>query len=389
MKIKKIAIVTGTRAEFGILRPVIQAILDDSDFELQLIVTGMHLSAEFGNTINEIRATGFPIAGKVECLLSSDSAVGVSKSISLAVSGFADVFENLKPDLLIVLGDRTEIFASVIAATTANILIAHIHGGESTEGAYDEGIRHSISKFSHLHFTANEAYRKRVVQLGENPKTVFDVGALGLDSIRNIKLLDKTEFEKSINFKLNKKNVLITYHPVTLDAENPTVTFNNLISAVDSFADTNIIFTFANSDKNGRIINQMIVDYVAKNPNKSIAFKSLGQLRYLSALQFVDAVVGNSSSGIIEVPMFKIPTVNIGDRQKGRILADSVVQTDNDEESIKKGIKIAFDNDFRQKIQTQKQIYGIGNTTESIMKVLKSDIKIIIKKTFFDVAFEF
>ncbi len=385
---RKICVVTGTRAEFGLLRPLIQAIKDDTDFVLQLVATGMHLSAEFGYTITDIEREGFCVDKKVECLLSSDSAVGVSKSVALAISGFADAFADLQPDLIVVLGDRTEILGVVIAATSANIPIAHLHGGETTEGAYDEGIRHAITKFSHLHFTCTETYRKRVIQLGENPNTVFNVGAICIDSIKKLPLLNKGDFEKAINFKLNKRNVLVTYHPVTLEKESPKQTFQNILEVLDKQENCNIIFTYANSDKNGRIINTMIEDYVAKNPEKSICYPSMGQLRYLSALQFVDAVVGNSSSGIGEVPSFNIPTINIGDRQKGRIFSESVIQSDITKEEITEAVNKAFDKDFRKKIQNQKQIYGNGNTTLKIMNILKKHDTIELKKSFFDIDFQ-
>lgn len=381
---RKIAVITGTRAEFGLLRPLINEIQNDSSFQLQLIVTGMHLSPEFGNTIDEIYNLGYSVDKKVECLVSSDSAVGVSKSIALALSGFADAYEDLKPDLIVVLGDRTEILAGVIAASMANIPIAHIHGGETTEGAYDEAIRHSISKFSHLHFTSTEIYRKRVIQLGENPKTVFNVGAIGLDSIKGLNLLSKEDFEKSINCKLKERNILLTYHPVTLEKEKPIETFNNILKSIDELKDILIIFTHANSDKNGRIINQMIEEYVQNNSEKSVSFKSLGQLRYLSALQYMDLVIGNSSSGISEVPSFKIPTINIGDRQKGRVSNDSVIHSSNSLEDIRKSLALAFSDDFKNHITKQKSLYGNGTTSKQIIEVIKNQPSINLKKSFYD-----
>ncbi len=387
--IKKIAIITGTRAEFGLLRPLVEAIREDKQFVLQLIVTGMHLSAEFGYTINEIEKSGFTVDKKVECLLSSDSAVGVSKTIGLATIGFADAYEDLQPDLIVVLGDRTEILAAVIAGTVANIPIAHLHGGETTEGAYDEGIRHAITKFSYLHFTSTESYRRRVIQLGENPERVYNVGAIGLDSIKKLKLLSKEEFEISIDFKLNKRNVLVTYHPVTLEKESPAETFNNLLNELDKLDDTHIIFTHANSDKSGRVINQMILDYIQNHKDKAVEFKSLGQLRYLSALQYVDTVIGNSSSGIIEVPTFGIPTINIGDRQKGRIFSKSIIQVGSTAESMEKGIAKAFNKQFLTTIKGQKQVYGTGKATEHIMTVLKNIKNINLKKSFFDINFDY
>lgn len=384
---RKICVITGTRAEFGLLRPLITLIAKDEELQLQLIATGMHLSPEFGYTLDEIIAAGFVVDKKVECLLSSDTAVGVSKTIALAISGFADAFEVLQPDLVVVLGDRTEILGAVIAAGMANIPIAHLHGGETTEGAYDEAIRHSITKFSHLHFTSTEAYRKRVIQLGEQPEMVFNVGAIGLDAIKNLKLLNKEEFEKSIGFKLKKRNVLITYHPVTLEKEAPIQTFENILQALDQLSETGLIFTHANSDKNGRVINKMITEYVDIHKEKAVAFKSLGQLRYLSALQFVDFVIGNSSSGILEVPAFYIPTINIGDRQKGRICNESVINSNNSLEDIEKSITFALNKQFRETIQQQEMLYGNGTAAEKILKVIKEHPVIPLKKTFYDISY--
>jgi GDP/UDP-N,N'-diacetylbacillosamine 2-epimerase (hydrolysing) len=255
-------------------------------------------------------------------LLSSDTSVGISKSMGLAQISFAQAYEDLKPDILVVLGDRYEIFSCVSTAMIAKIPIAHLHGGEATEGLIDESIRHSITKMSHLHFTATDEYKNRVIQLGEQPEKVFNVGGMGIENIKRLKLLSKEDFEKSIDFKLNKKNIIVTFHPVTLEISTAKNQFQNILNVIDTLKDTNIIFTKANSDTDGRVINSMIDGYVSKNKNKSVAFTSLGQLRYLSALQYVDAMVGNSSSGLAEAPSFKIATINIGDRQKGRIMVD-------------------------------------------------------------------
>ena len=384
---RKICVITGTRAEFGLLRPLIELIANDKELQLQLIATGMHLSPEFGYTLNEITDAGFVVDKKVECLLSSDSSIGVSKTIALAVSGFADALAELTPDLVVVLGDRTEILGAVIATAMANIPIAHLYGGETTEGAYDEAIRHSITKFSHLHFTSTEAYRKRVIQLGEHPDTVFNVGAIGLDAIKKLPLLDKASFEQAIGFKLKERNILITYHPVTLEKEAPIETFENVLTALDELTDTALIFTHANSDKNGRIINKMITEYVSSHKDKAVEFKSLGQLRYLSALQFVDFVIGNSSSGMTEVPAFYIPTINIGDRQKGRINCESVINSNNSLEDIKKSITFALDKTFREKIQQQELLYGNGTAAEKILQIIKEHNHISIKKSFYNIDF--
>ena len=384
---RKICVITGTRAEFGLLRPLIELIANDNELQLQLIATGMHLSPEFGYTLNEITEAGFMVDKKVECLLSSDSSIGVSKTIALAISGFADALDELTPDLVVVLGDRTEILGAVIATAMANIPIAHLHGGETTEGAYDEAIRHSITKFSHLHFTSTEAYRKRVIQLGEHPDTVFNVGAIGLDAIKKLPLLDRASFEQAIGFKLKERNILITYHPVTLEKEAPIETFENILTALDELTDTALIFTHANSDKNGRIINKMIAEYIETHKDKAVDFKSLGQLRYLSALQFVDFVIGNSSSGILEVPAFCIPTINIGDRQKGRICSESVINSTNTLEDIKKSITFALNKQFRDKIKQQEMLYGNGTAAEKILKTIKEHPIIPLKKSFYNIDY--
>lgn len=385
---KKITIVTGTRAEFGILSPLIKKVQEDKNYDLKLVVTGMHLSPEFGYTIEEIKSAGFAIDKKVECLISSDTAVGVSKSIGVAILGFADALEELKPDLIFVLGDRTEILAAVIAATMANIPIAHLHGGETTEGAYDESIRHAITKMSYWHFVSTEIYKKRVIQLGEEPNRVFNVGALGLDSIKNLKLLSKQELETTLQFELGKKNILITYHPVTLEDKTAKNQFQTILDVLDKLENTKLIFTYANSDKDGRIINGMIKEYVQVNKNKAIAFKSLGQFRYFSTLQHVDLVLGNSSSGILEVPYFNIPTVNIGDRQKGRLSPESVIQCPPDRQKLAEAIERAFNPAFIARIKTQQQLYGNGNTTEKIMGILEKNTIKNLKKPFYDIPFQ-
>ena len=381
---KKIAIVTGTRAEYGLLKPLIKALHYDDTFEMQLLVTGMHLSENFGNTINEIETDGFPITAKIDSHLKGDSAVSVSKSIAETTRGFAKVLAELTPDLMMVLGDRSEIFATTTAATVQGIPIAHIHGGETTEGAYDEAFRHAITKMSHWHFTSTEVYRKRVIQLGEQPEHTFNVGAIGIDSIANLELMTKFEFESSINFKLNKRNVLITFHPVTLENNTSEAQFNNLLAALDKLKDVTLIFTKPNSDKDGTIISNQIDTYVANHSEKAVAFTSLGQKRYLSGLQYMDVVVGNSSSGIIEVPLFKIPTINIGDRQKGRLMPKSVINCLPIATEISKALKIALSSEFLESISNLKSDYGNGTATNQIMAILKSKPLPNIKKSFFD-----
>ena len=381
---KKICVVTGTRAEYGLLYWLLKEIEADKELQLQVIVTGMHLSPEFGLTYKEIEKE-FKINKKIEMLLSSDTSVGISKSMGLAQISFAESYDELKPDIVIVLGDRYEIFSATSAAMIARIPIAHIHGGEKTEGAFDESIRHSITKMSHLHFTATNEYKNRVIQLGEHPSRVFNVGGMGIENIKRLKLLSKDEFEKSIEFKLNIKNILVTFHPVTLENSTAKEQFQQLLDAIDELEDTNIIFTKANSDTDGRVINQMIDEYVTKNSHKSIVFTSLGQLRYLSALQYVDAVVGNSSSGLAEAPSFKIGTINIGDRQKGRIKASSVIDCEPNKDSILKSFEKLYSKEFQETLKTTINPYGNGCASKKIVEILKNvDLKNILKKSFYD-----
>jgi len=385
MNKRKICVVTGTRAEYGLLYWLMKEIEEDKDLELQLIVTGMHLSPEFGLTYKEIEKD-FKIDKKIEMLLSSDTSVGISKSMGLAQIGFADVYEELQPDILVVLGDRYEIFSAVSSAMILKIPIAHLHGGETTQGAFDESIRHSITKMSHLHFTATSEYKNRVIQLGEQPNRVFNVGGLGIDNIKKLKLLSKDEFEESIDFKLNEKNILVTFHPVTLENSTAKKQFQNLLDAIDILKDTNIIFTKANSDTDGRIINSMIDEYVKNNSDKSVGFTSLGQLRYLSALRYIDAMVGNSSSGLAEAPSFKIATINIGDRQKGRIMADSVIDCNSDIDSITNAFQLSQSNSFRNILLNSTNPYGDGGASEKIKDIIKDiELKDILKKSFYDI----
>jgi len=388
MNKRKICVVTGTRAEYGLLHWLMKKIEADKELELQLIVTGMHLSSEFGLTYKEIEKE-FKINKKIEMLLSSDTSIGISKSMGLAQISFAEVYEELKPDILVALGDRYEIFSAVSAAMIARVPIAHLHGGEITEGAFDESIRHSITKMSHLHFTATDEYRNRVIQLGEHPNRVFNVGGMGIENIKKLKLLSNEEFEKSIDFKLNKKNILVTFHPVTLENATAKDQFQDLLDAIDGLEETNIIFTKANSDTDGRVINQMIDSYVSKNSNKSIGFTSLGQLRYLSALQYVDCVVGNSSSGLLEAPSFKIGTINIGDRQKGRIKAESVIDCKSAKIEISKAFEKLYSQEFKKLLKNTKNPYGNGCASMKLIEELKKvNLKNILKKSFYDVKVE-
>lgn len=380
----RLCVITGTRAEYGLLYWLMKEIQADPDLQLQLIVTGMHLSPEFGLTYKEIEKE-FPIDKKIEMLLSSDTDIGISKSIGLAQISFAEAFAELAPDLIIVLGDRYEIFAAASAAMIARIPIAHLHGGETTEGAFDEAIRHSITKMSHLHFTANDEYRKRVIQLGEHPDRVFNVGGMGVENIQRLSLLGKKEFETSIDFKLADKNLLITFHPVTLEDATAEAQFSELLATLDQLKETHLIFTKANSDTAGRIINQMIDEYVHASPHKAVAFTSLGQLRYLSALQYVDAMVGNSSSGLAEAPSFRIGTINIGDRQKGRLKAASVIDCEPTQAAITQALSTLYSDEFQASLHQVKNPYGEGCPSSRIVETIKrTTLNRLVKKTFFD-----
>ena len=381
----KICVVTGRRAEYGLLSRLMQMIQEDSGLKLQVIATNMHLSPEFGLTYQEIEKDGFFINKKVEMLLSSDTANGTAKSVGLATIGFADAYEDLKPDLLLVLGDRYEILSAVTTALFYKIPVAHLHGGEITEGAYDDAIRHAITKMSHLHFTSTEEYRKRVIQLGENPERVFNVGAIGIDNIKHLKLLSRDVLERELQFLLKEQTILVTYHPVTLDENDTRMQFQCLLNVLNDRQDIRIIFTLPNSDTGGRVIIPMIQDFVKCNKDRAIAFASLGSLRYLSVLRCVSAVVGNSSSGIIEAPSFGIPTLNIGNRQKGRIVARSVLQCEISEQAIRAGLEIVLANSFLQLARNVINPYEQKNTAVKIRDVLKTyPLSPVIQKTFYN-----
>lgn len=386
MNKRKICVITGTRAEYGLLYWVIKKLEQTQSVELQLIVTGMHLSSEFGLTYKQIEEDGLKIDRKIETLLSSDTSVSISKSMGLGMISFAEAFNELKPDIVLVLGDRFEIFSAVSAAMVARIPVAHCHGGEATEGLIDESIRHSITKMSHIHFTSTEEYKNRVIQMGEQPTTVFNTGALGIESINKLPLLDLKSFQESINFELKAKlKLLVTFHPVTLEFNSAEHQMNQLIGAIDMLEDVQIIFTKANADTDGRIINSLIDTYVNNNKQKAIAFASLGQLRYLSALNHIDIVLGNSSSGLLEVPSFKKATINIGDRQKGRIQAQSVIDCEPDRYSIIRAIKRAESIEFRQMLRGVSNPYGSGNPSDVIVDILnKVDLGALLKKKFYN-----
>lgn len=388
MSKKKICIVTGSRAEYGLLYWLIKEVEADRDLKLQLIVTGMHLSPKFGLTFKEIEKD-FKIDKKIDMYLSSDTSISISRSMGIAQTSFAKAYSELNPDIVVFLGDRYEIFSAASAAMIGKIPIAHIHGGEITEGSWDDCIRHCISKIAHIHFVATEEYKNRVIQLGEDPKRVFNTGGMAIDNIKKLKLLSKNDFEKSINFKLNKKNILVTFHPVTLENNTSKKQFQELLNAINELEDTNIIFTKTNSDLNGKIINHMINHYIGKYPKKSIGFTSLGHLRYLSALQYVDAVVGNSSSGLLEAPSFNIGTINIGERQKGRIKAESVIDCLPNKKDIQKSFKRLYSKNFQKLINNVNNPYDNGSSSKKIVRILKNfRLKNILKKNFYNIEFK-
>jgi GDP/UDP-N,N'-diacetylbacillosamine 2-epimerase (hydrolysing) len=385
---RNICIFTGTRAEYGLLSPLLSAIKLDSEVNLQLLVSGMHLAPEFGLTYREIENDGFSINEKVEILTSSDSDIGLCKSIGLGLIGFSEALARLSPDILIILGDRFEAFAAASAAMVCRIPIAHIHGGEATYGLIDEPIRHSITKMSHLHFTSTEKYRQRVIQLGEHPSRVYNVGALGIENIKNIALLSRKQLEKKINFALGKKCILVTFHPVTLENKTAKNQFKNLLDALKKFRKFRIIFTKTNADTDGRIINQMIDDFVENNKDRCIAFTSMGQVNYLSTLKHVDAVIGNSSSGIIEAPSLQTPTINIGERQKGRVKADSIIDCEPSDHEITAAMNLALSEEFKARFVNIQNPYEGHDTTYSILYVLKkADLANILKKQFYKIPF--
>ena len=381
---RKICVITGTRADYGLLRWVMQGIKDDPDLTLQIIATGMHLSPEFGLTYCEINQDGFEIDRKIEMLTSSDTPVGIAKSMGLGLIGFADALNELKPDLIVVLGDRFEIFAAVSAALVARIPVAHLHGGESTEGLIDEAIRHSITKMSHLHFVATAEYRERVTQLGEQPDRVFLVGGLGVDNIKRTKLLNRSDLETSLGFKLAQKNLLITFHPVTLENATAAEQLAELLAALADLKDTQLIFTLPNADTNGRALIKMIEQFAAQHSNAH-AYTSLGQVRYLSCIAQMDGVVGNSSSGLLEVPSFGKATINIGDRQRGRLQATSVINAAPTRKNITKALKKLYSADFQMSLSKVSSPYGEGGASEKIIAIIKSmKLEDILIKSFYD-----
>ena len=381
---RKLCVITGTRAEYGLLRWVMQGIKDDPELTLQIIATGMHLSPEFGLTYRDIEHDGFQIDRKVEMLTSSDTPVGIAKSMGLGLIGFADALHELKPDLIVVLGDRFEIFSAVSAALVARIPVAHLHGGELTEGAFDDAMRHSITKMTHIHFVAAEEYRKRVIQLGEQPDRIFLVGGLGIDNIKRLKLLDREELEASLDFKLGSKNLMITFHPVTLETATASEQMTQLLAALAELDDTQLIFTMPNADTDGRVLIRIVEEFVAQYSNAR-AYTSLGQLRYLSCISHVDGVVGNSSSGLAEVPSFRKGTINIGDRQRGRLQAGSVINCEPTRADIADALEKLYSPAFQAEVSRVTNPYGEGGASEQVVETIRNiSLEGLVKKSFND-----
>ena len=384
---RKICVVTGTRAEYGLLSRLMRMIKDSPMTQLQVIATNMHLSPKYGNTYQEIERDGFTIDCKIPIIDENDKddAVTTVKSMAKALAGFADAYNELRPDLVVVLGDRYEILAAATAALIERIPIAHIHGGEVTEGAFDDAIRHSITKMSHLHFASTEAYRKRIIQLGEQPDRVFYTGAVGVENVKRLPLMSKEEVEKEIDFRIDGNTILVTYHPVTLGNRTAKDDIGDFIAALEDRKDLRVIFTMPNSDTGSQFIVEAVNGFIEKNHDRAKAFKSLGVVRYLSVMKQVAAVVGNSSSGIVEVPSFGIPTLNIGDRQKGRIQAESTYNCLPDKESVLKGLDKVLSKEFREMASKVHNPYEKANTAEEIFKVISTyPIEQLNQKHFYD-----
>lgn len=389
---KRVCIVTATRAEYGLLKPIILKLQAQNNLEVRVVATGMHLSPEFGMTCQEIEQDGIRLDRKIEILLSADTSSAISKSMGLAMISFADYFSERKPDLLIVLGDRYEILAVATTAMNARIPIAHLYGGDITEGAVDDVVRHAITKMSYFHFTATREHRRRVIQMGESPERVFWVGAMSVENACNVKKISMHDLQEQIAFYWNRdleKMAVVTFHPVTLEDDTAREQFQNILNALDYFEDLKVIFTKANADAGGRVINHMIDDYVNEHPQKSKAYTSLGQLRYLSAVSLADVVIGNSSSGLSEVPTFHVPTVNIGDRQRGRVCGKTVISCGVAEKEITDAIQKALSQTFRNEICNEKNPYEKKGTSDAIVKILTENLNkknIDLKKHFYDLA---
>ncbi len=383
---KKICVVTGSRAEYGLLYWTLKKLLNSKKIDLNILVTGMHLQKEFGYTIKNIYDDGFKIKSKIKIHNAKKLKNNVADSISVGIKKFSKIFAKNNFDLLLIVGDRYEIFSAAVAATISHLPIAHIHGGEVTVGAFDESFRHSISKMSHIHFTSTQTYKNRLIKMGEHPKSIHNVGAPGIENILNLNLLDKKIIEKKLKFKFLNKNLIITFHPVTLDYKKSKNQFKSLLKSLNKLSDTLLIFTKSNSDPEGTLINKMIDNYVSKNSHKSIAFFSLGSTNYLSILKIVDGVVGNSSSGIIETASLKKGTINIGDRQLGRVFTNNVINCGYNSKEIDYSLKKLYSQKFQTQLKKINNPYGRGKVSDKILKIIiKTDLKEIIKKRFYDI----
>ena len=381
---RKVCVITGSRAEYGLLRPLMEKIRDDQELVLQVIVTGSHLSVEFGFTLSEMVKDNFEITASVDILNGDDSSLGIARAMGKGLGEIASSLVESDPDLVLVLGDRYEIFSAVAAALVLGIPVAHLHGGEVTVGAFDDALRHSITKMSHLHFVAAQEYKDRIIQLGENPANVFLVGGLGVDVITKTKLLEKKMLEQMLAINFEEKSLLITFHPVTLDEISSESQLRELLSVLSELENTTMIFTKPNADTGGRALIRILEEYCDKNPNAYL-YSSLGQLMYLSCVALVDGVIGNSSSGIAEVPSFKKPTINIGDRQKGRLMALSIINCEPNRESIRSALVEMYSSEFQFNLAQAVNPYGEGGATERILSVIREvDLEGISKKVFWD-----
>lgn len=382
---KNICVVTGNRAEYGLLKNLLFGLKKQRSIKLNLIITGAHLRKKYEYSYDEIKKDGFKKNVIIDLKLKKENSINLVKSMSVGLNKFCKVFKKLKIDLLVILGDRYEIMPAALAATMSRIPIAHIHGGESTKGLIDDAIRHSITKLSHLHFAATKIYRQRIIQMGENPKNVYNVGGLGVEAIKKIKLLDRFELEKKLKIKLNKKNILVCYHPETLNLKSSKKVFLEILQSFQNLKETNIIFTMPNSDEGSEIIYSLIKKFVKKNKN-AFLFKNLGQLKFYSCCKHFDLILGNSSSGLLEMPSFKKATINIGNRQDGRIKAKSVINVNGNKSKIYKAIKFAYSNNFKKIARNTLNPYDNGNTSEKIINILKKrKPSNILNKSFFDI----
>lgn len=385
---RKVCFITGSRAEYGLMRKMMRGAINDPLLEFQLIVTGAHLSPDFGLTFQDIESDGFVIDRKIDVLTKSNSHVAISNSMGKAMIGFGAAFEALQPHIIVLLGDRFESFSAAAAALIAKIPVAHLHGGEKTEGAFDDAIRNAITKMSHLHFVAANEYEKRVIQLGENPSRVFNVGGLGVDVISSMSFLTRAQVEENLGLTFLEKNILVTFHPETLNVTDACQQMEVLLSVLSELSDTRLIFTSPNQDPGGLRLIEMIQDFVKKHNNARF-FSSLGTKLYLSCLAQVDGVVGNSSSGLLEAPTLATGTINIGNRQRGRLLADSVIQCELETEAIRAAIVRLYSKQFQKSLSDIENPYGKGGAGERILKIIRDfPLDTIVQKTFYDLPSE-